>query len=112
MSTPPWCPIPINKDTLNNMRYDGGALQRHKRIKNFVPLFYDEVMIAAAQSKTKYAYTGKEFHSDIFTMNDKKVREDLVPILSFLFPKCQVYYFETNDIGGKPIGKTICVDWT
>ena len=107
-----WCPIPMNKDILNNMKYDGNAIQRHKRIKKFLPLFYDSVIIAAAQSKTKYIYSGKEFHSDVFTLNDKKIKDDLIPILHFLFPNCSIYYSETNDIGGNPINKSICVDWT
>jgi len=109
---PTWCPIPLNKELLKNMRYDGNALQRNKRIKNFLPLFYDAVLTAAAQSKTSYTYTGTEFHSDIFTLNDKKVQADLVPILVFLFPNCSVYYSEMTNIGGVAIGKRICVDWS
>jgi len=108
----PWCPIPLNKDILNNMKYDGNALQRHKRIKKFLPLFYESVMTAAAQSKTRYVYTGNEFHSDIFTLNDKKLHSDLIPILTFLFPNCSVFYSENTDIGGNPVKKTICVDWS
>jgi len=109
---PSWLPIPLNKDVLTNMKYDGNAMQRHKRIKKFLPLFYDSVIVAAAQSKTRFVYTGKEFHSDIFTLNDKKVQCDLIPILSFLFPGSAVYYSETKDIGGNPVGKTISVDWS
>ena len=109
---PVWCPIPIDKDMLNNMKYDGGAIQRNKRIKNFLPIFYDSVITAASQSKTRYTYTGKEFFSDIFTLEDTKVSQDLVPILTFLFPNCSVFYSETKNFCGKSVGKTISVDWS
>lgn len=109
---PSWFMIPLHKDLLNNMRYDGDCMQRHKKIKKFLPFFYESVMTAASQSKTKYTYTGKEFHSDIFISNDKKMKEDLIPILHVLFPGSSIFYSESFNPCGTSISKSICVDWS
>ena len=104
--------MPMNKNVLQNMKYDGNAMSRHKKIKKFLPLLYDAIIISAFQSKSKYTYTGKEFFSDIFTMNDAKIKTDLVQIIQYMFPMCAVYYSENKDIGGNIVHQTITVDWS
>jgi hypothetical protein len=79
---PVWCPIPIDKDMLNNMKYDGGAIQRNKSMILLLPLHH--------KVRQDIHILGRIF-SDIFTLEDTKVSQDLVPILTFLFPNCSVF---------------------
>ena len=104
--------LPIPKSTLQAMKYDGGAMDRIRRIKKFIPIIYELVITRASQSKSSYTYSDNEFFSDIFTPHDPKMQEDLVRILQYVFPGCSVYYSEKRDIGGGSIANSITIDWS
>jgi len=104
--------LPIPKSTLQSMKYDGGAMDRIRRIKKFIPIIYELVISSASQSKSSYTYADRDFFTDIFTPHDPKMHDDLTRILQYVFPGCSVYYSEKKDIGGGSISKSITVDWS
>ena len=104
--------LPIPKATLQAMRYDGNAIARLKKIKKFIPIIYESVIVSAAQSKSSYTYTEQNFVSDIFNPHDAKMQEDLTGVLVYVFPGCSIYYSEKKDIGGNRVGKSITIDWS
>ena len=53
--------MPMNKNVLQNMKYDGNAMSRHKKIKNFYHYYMMQLLLVHFKVKVNIHIQGKNF---------------------------------------------------